>query len=231
VPLSPLPRRGADRVRRSGRLRNRRLRGSGLLPGGRVRRGVKEQLARTRGSGLPLAATARQRFAASLGDAFSDVRVHADRTAHALARSVSARAFTVGSDLDFARGEYLPCSTTGDPLIAHELVHVLQQRGSSPHLPLAVSRSRSHEREAEHAAERASGSVGYGRASIHLTRAPYALQRQEPSLREEQLRRAEMQALSPVRAREARLSIRPPCRSLHPDRAGRGIDRHGCLDN
>jgi hypothetical protein len=68
------------------------------------------------------------------------VRVHNDGTADALARSVSARAFTVGSDLYFASGEYRPGSSDGDHLLAHELTHVVQQRGAPANGPLTVSK-------------------------------------------------------------------------------------------
>lgn len=36
-------------------------------------------------------------------------------------------AFTVGSDIAFARGAHRPGTLTGDALIAHELAHVVQQ--------------------------------------------------------------------------------------------------------
>jgi hypothetical protein len=67
------------------------------------------------------------------------VRVHTDPTADALARSVSARAFTTGTDVYFAAGEYRPGSSDGDSLLAHELTHVTQQRGAPTSGPLTVS--------------------------------------------------------------------------------------------
>lgn len=65
---------------------------------------------------------------ARLGHDFSDVRVHTDDRADASARSVSAHAYTVGSDIVFQRGAYDPSSTSGQTLLAHELTHVVQQR-------------------------------------------------------------------------------------------------------
>jgi hypothetical protein len=56
-----------------------------------------------------------------------------------LADSVAARAFTVGADVFFAAGEYRPGSCSGDALIAHEAVHVVQQRGASAVGDLRVS--------------------------------------------------------------------------------------------
>ena len=67
------------------------------------------------------------------------MRVHTDETANALAASVSARAFTTGNDLYFAQGEYSPGSGSGDRLLAHELSHVVQQRGAPTSGPLTVS--------------------------------------------------------------------------------------------
>jgi hypothetical protein len=65
---------------------------------------------------------------ARLGHDFSGVRVHTDDRADASARSVSAHAYTVGSDIVFQRGAYDPASTAGQTLLAHELTHVVQQR-------------------------------------------------------------------------------------------------------
>jgi hypothetical protein len=56
-----------------------------------------------------------------------------------LTRSVSARAFTTGADIYFGRGEYRPGTSAGDELIAHELTHVVQQRGASASGPLSVT--------------------------------------------------------------------------------------------
>lgn len=62
-----------------------------------------------------------------LGHDFSGVRVHADGQAAASARSLGARAYTVGADIAFGRGEYAPETTEGRRLLAHELTHVVQQ--------------------------------------------------------------------------------------------------------
>ena len=113
--------------------------GAGLLPGGRVHADVERAIAARRGGGRELDSGIRQRAGAELGDPLADVRVHDDPGADALARSVSARAFTTGSDVYFARGEYSPGTTEGGLLIAHELTHVVQQRGAPTSGPLSVS--------------------------------------------------------------------------------------------
>jgi hypothetical protein len=113
--------------------------GGGILPDGRAHPDVEATIARTRGAGGGLDSGVRDRFGAHVGDSLTDVRVHTDATADALATSVSARAFTTGSDVYFARGEYRPGSSDGDRLLAHELSHVVQQRGAPTSGPLLVS--------------------------------------------------------------------------------------------
>jgi uncharacterized protein DUF4157 len=44
---------------------------------------------------------------------------------------VNARAFTVGSDLVFGSGLYMPASSEGQWLLAHELTHVVQHQINS----------------------------------------------------------------------------------------------------
>lgn len=113
--------------------------GAGLLPEGRVHPNVEQAIARTRGSGTPVDRGVRDRAAPLLGDSLDDVHVHVGPTADALTRSVSARAFTTGADIYFGRGEYRPGTHAGDELIAHELTHVVQQRGASTSGPLTVT--------------------------------------------------------------------------------------------
>lgn len=62
---------------------------------------------------------------------FSGVRIHADTRAVESARRMNARAYTVGHDIVFGAGQYAPATEAGRRLIAHELTHVLQQRGLS----------------------------------------------------------------------------------------------------
>lgn len=60
---------------------------------------------------------------------FSAVRVHTGAQAQSLAGSVNAKAFTVGQDVVFGAGHYAPETDDGKRLLAHELTHVIQQRG------------------------------------------------------------------------------------------------------
>src|SRR5712692_1862601 len=65
------------------------------------------------------------------GHDFSGVRVHTDARAVESAQAVNALAYTVGNHVVFGAGQYAPSSRAGQHLLAHELTHVLQQRGSS----------------------------------------------------------------------------------------------------
>jgi len=62
---------------------------------------------------------------------FGGVRIHADSRAAESARAMNALAYTVGRDVVFGPGQYAPATEGGRRLIAHELTHVLQQRGLS----------------------------------------------------------------------------------------------------
>ncbi|MCC2641072.1 MAG: hypothetical protein K0S45_1485 [Nitrospira sp.] len=82
-------------------------------------------------SGQPLDAATRDFFEPRFGHDFGNVRVHADHAAAESARSVNALAYTVGSDVVFVGGRYAPATENGRRLLAHELVHVLQQTESA----------------------------------------------------------------------------------------------------
>jgi hypothetical protein len=127
--------------------------GAGIMADGTVHSDVQSTIDATRGAGTALDDGVADRLSPSLGD-LSDVRVHTDDTADQLNRSVSARAFATGTDVYFAKGEYNPGSAHGDKLIAHELAHVVQQRGSSSSGPLTVSQpGDAMEREADAVAD------------------------------------------------------------------------------
>jgi hypothetical protein len=60
----------------------------------------------------------------ALGSDFSDVRIHVGPEVSA----IGAIAFTWGSNIHFAPGQYNPHSMAGQQLLGHELTHVVQQR-------------------------------------------------------------------------------------------------------
>lgn len=113
--------------------------GDGILPGGTVHPDVATAIGAARGSGHSLPEEVRAQVSEHVGDPLHDVKIHTDSTADQLARSVAARAFTTGNDVFFAAGEYQPSSKDGQSLIAHELTHVVQQRGAPTGGPMTVS--------------------------------------------------------------------------------------------
>jgi len=69
-----------------------------------------------------------------LGTDFSTVRIHADSTSAALSHALRARAFTHERNIYFGRDQFRPGLAPGQRLLAHELVHVAQQRRSGARL-------------------------------------------------------------------------------------------------
>ena len=124
------------------------------MPSGEVHPSVQSTIDSTRGAGATLDGGVADKLSPSLGD-LSDVRVHTDSTAHDLNHAVSARAFATGTDVYFAQDQYKPNTSDGDKLIAHELAHVVQQRGAPTSGPLTVSNpGDSMEREADDVADK-----------------------------------------------------------------------------
>ncbi len=77
----------------------------------------------------PLPRSDRSFFEPRFGRRFGRVCVHAGPRAASLARSIRAEAFTRGSNIYFGAGRYDSASNRGRHLLAHELTHVVQQRG------------------------------------------------------------------------------------------------------
>ncbi|MGD0594117.1 MAG: DUF4157 domain-containing protein [Acidimicrobiales bacterium] len=126
--------------------------------------------------GAPLEPGVRSAMEAGLGADFGDVRVHTDAPAAASARSVQARAYTVGNDVVFGEGAYRPDSHDGQRTLAHELSHVIQQRqgpveGSPAGDGLLLSDpSDRFEQAAEASAERFTSATGAGGGELAAER-------------------------------------------------------------
>lgn len=120
--------------------------------------------------GQPLPESIRGEMESSFGQDFSAVRVHTDATAAASARSVEAKAYTVGDDVVLSDSVPSIGSREAQHTLAHELTHVVQQRsgpvdGSPAAGGISVSDpSDRFEHEADHVADRvmtsAPGSAG-----------------------------------------------------------------------
>ncbi|OUC11762.1 MAG: hypothetical protein B0A82_26620 [Alkalinema sp. CACIAM 70d] len=90
---------------------------------------LQKQISALQGGGQPLPAAERAFFEPRFGHDFSQVKIHTDSQADATVRAVNARAFTVKQDVAFGAGQYQPRSPAGQRLLAHELVHTIQQSG------------------------------------------------------------------------------------------------------
>ncbi len=78
-------------------------------------------------NGQPLAPAARSFLEPRFGRDLGHVSVHSNEAAADSARALNARAYTVGSDIAFASGEYQPGTREGQRLLAHEITHTFQQ--------------------------------------------------------------------------------------------------------
>jgi hypothetical protein len=109
---------------------------------------------RPKPGGQQLPAAVRQKMEQALGADFHDVRVHVGQEAP----RIGAVAFTWGSQIHFAPGQYQPHTAQGQKLLAHELTHVIQQRQGRVRNPfgsgVAVVQDRRLEAEADRAAQR-----------------------------------------------------------------------------
>jgi Domain of unknown function (DUF4157) len=122
-----------------------------------------EEIERARAGGEDLAADVRIPMESVLGADLGGVRVHRDAASDGLAQRLSARAFTTGPDIFFRAGAYEPRTGTGLRLLAHELIHVLQQAGSAVRRELELGAPRD---ACEHEADRMAETVAAGAESI-----------------------------------------------------------------
>ena len=115
-----------------------------------------------RSPGQPLNAATRAFMEPRFGHDFSGVRVHTDAKAVEAARAVNARAYTVGENVVFGAGQFMPTDHTRQRLLAHELTHVIQQSNNQTalqHSSLAISKpDDASEREADQIADVVMGS-------------------------------------------------------------------------
>ncbi len=85
--------------------------------------------------GQPLDADTRAFMESRFGHDFSRVRVHTDVKAAESARLAKAQAYTMGHEIVVGANAYIPHTTPGKKLLAHELTHVVQQQNQNPHSP------------------------------------------------------------------------------------------------
>lgn len=111
------------------------------------------------GTGQRLPQSLQRQMEAVFRADFSDVRVHAGPQA----ASLGALAFAHGPNIHFAPGHYNPATPAGRQLLAHELTHVVQQRGGRVRNPfgrgIAIVNDPAMEAEANQMATRAASST------------------------------------------------------------------------
>ncbi|MFD8800533.1 eCIS core domain-containing protein [Streptomyces atroolivaceus] len=78
------------------------------------------------GAGQPLDLSVRRELEEQLGHDFSRVRLHTGPDAGALTGMLGADAVAVGQDIFFREGTYRPGTQDGQRLLAHELLHTVQ---------------------------------------------------------------------------------------------------------
>lgn len=79
--------------------------------------------------GHPLSTGERSFFEPRIGHDLGRVRLHTDNRAAESARGINALAYTNGNNIVFGAGQYRPETESGKRLLAHELVHTVQQEG------------------------------------------------------------------------------------------------------
>ncbi|MCH7653700.1 MAG: DUF4157 domain-containing protein [Chloroflexi bacterium] len=99
------------------------------LEGGSLDQGTESLIEGARSGGSPLPDRLRASMESAFGADFSGVRVHSDGKSDELNDKLTSRAFTTGQDIFLKKGEYKPDSLGGKELLAHELTHVVQQKG------------------------------------------------------------------------------------------------------
>jgi hypothetical protein len=102
---------------------------------------------RQKSGGLPLPAEVRAKMETAFSADFSEVRVHIGQEAS----SLGAIAYTWGTNIHFAPGQYNPHTLQGQKLLGHELWHVVQQRSGRVSNPFGggVAVVQDHALEAE----------------------------------------------------------------------------------
>src|SRR6266508_2550202 len=130
-------------------------------PGRRRAPGIVAEVLREHGR--PLDGGARALMEPYFGHDFSRVRVHTGQRAATSARAVDAHAYTVGSNVVFGDGRYDPSSPSGRRLLAHELGHVIQQRGAPAGAELSRRTAGASEAALEQEVEAAAAGLEGGR--------------------------------------------------------------------
>ena len=104
----------------------RKILGGGGSSGIAVSQQMESQLSQLQGGGRQMPEGLRNMMESGFGQDFSQVRLHTDSEAASMSSSIHAKAFTLGNDIYFNRGQFAPETSEGQRLVAHELTHVVQ---------------------------------------------------------------------------------------------------------
>jgi hypothetical protein len=101
--------------------------------------------------GQPLPAGLRAKLEQALGTSLGDVRIHTDNSARDAAASVDAEAFTRGGDIYLGQTAPTIGTPAAESLLAHEVMHVEQQRHAAAVEPRVSTAAEAAEGEAQRA--------------------------------------------------------------------------------
>lgn len=116
--------------------------------------------------GRPLEGALRRGLQSRLGADLATVRIHTDAQAASVSAAQGARALTLGEHIFFAPGRFAPHTTDGATRLAHELVHVLQQRAGRRQGAATAPRAAENEARRLGAAVAAGGRAAVRSASV-----------------------------------------------------------------
>ncbi len=119
----------ANAVVSGGKISRKISSGGGGSSGIAVSQQMENQLSQLQGGGRQMPEGLRNMMESGFGQDFSQVRLHTDNEAASMSSSIHAKAFTLGNDIYFNRGQFAPETTEGQRLVAHELTHVVQGTG------------------------------------------------------------------------------------------------------
>lgn len=125
--------------------------------------------------GNKLPAEVCQKMQSYFATSFSDVRVHVGPQA----AGIGAIAFTYGSHIHFAPGQYNPQLSHGQRILGHELAHVMQQRAGRVRNPFGAGVAVVHDPILEAEADRA-GTQAASHRSAQAKLAPTAVAPRDP---------------------------------------------------
>jgi len=152
--------------------------------------------------GQPLDPATRAFMEPRFGYDFSRVRVHSGGAAERSAQDLNAHAYTVGHNIVFDAGRLAPSTYEGQRLIAHELMHVVQQSSSGQVKPTFIDRSSDH---FEHQADNISAAIMNLRLSQTGVQPAMVKTLANPSMPSGVIQRKPAPDAKPVRENKARL--------------------------